>query len=76
MEIGTQVHIGAKPIQDGDAGPQIIFGFTSANFSHAVYLDAPMDPADAVRAADAFYKGFLEAAGASVKAWNEAKETK
>lgn len=68
-----QLHIMAKPIEAHDVVPQVIIGFTSAGFSQAVYLNAPMDPADAVRTADALYKGFLEAAGAAVKEWNDAQ---
>lgn len=68
-----QLHIMAKPIEAHDVAPQIIIGFTSAGFSQAVYLNAPLDPADAVRTADAMYKGVLEAAGAAVKEWNNAQ---
>lgn len=64
-----QVHMMPKPIADGDTGPQVVIGFTNEKFSHAVYLDAPQNAADAVQVADAFYKGYLEAAGAAVKAW-------
>ena len=74
MDNSIQVHIAAKPIMDGDQGPQVVFGFTHLNFSQAVYLAAPMSPPDAVRAADAFYKGYLEACAAAVKEWTDAQE--
>lgn len=67
----VEIHIGPKPIADGDKGPQIIIGFTSESFSQAVFLDAPKDPQDAVKAADALYKGYLEACGFAVQHWNE-----
>lgn len=72
MNHEIQLHISEKPIADGDTGPQVVFGFTHPAFSQAVFLDAPMNAGDAVQAADALYKGFLEAAGAAVKAWKEA----
>lgn len=68
-----QLHIMAKPIDPNDVVPQVIIGFSSAGFSQAVYLNAPMDPADAVRTADALYQAFLKAAGAAVKEWNDAQ---
>lgn len=71
MSIDVQFHISEKPIVDGDKGPKIIFGFSSHAFSQAVFIDAPEDAGTAVQAADALYKGFLEACGAAVKAWKE-----
>jgi hypothetical protein len=65
-----QIHIGPKPTAEGDKGPQIIIGFTSESFSQAVFLDAPSDPQDAVKAADALYKGYLDACATAVKEWN------
>lgn len=67
--MSMNLHLSEKPIAEGDTGPQIIFGFTSEQFSQAVYLDASLNAADAVQAADALYKGYLEACGAAVKAW-------
>ena len=69
MEI--QTHIGPKPIAEGDTGPQFMIGFTSEQFSQCVFLDAPVDPQNAVKIADAFYKGILEACGAAVTEWNK-----
>ena len=66
-----QVHISEKPYQDGDKGPQVIFGFTNPAFSQAVYLDAAIEPAEAVRQADQIHEAYLRACGAAVKAWKE-----
>lgn len=71
MSDNIQVHISVKPIASGDKGPQVIFGFTHAAFSQAVFLDAPQDALDAVKVADALYKGYLEAAGTAVKEWHD-----
>ena len=70
----VQFHISPKPIGPGDTGPQVILGFSSVAFSQAVFLDAPVNAGDAVQVADALYKGFLESAGAAVKAWKDAQE--
>lgn len=67
----VQVHITAAPILDGDTQPRIIFGFAGSTFSQCVFLEAPFDPTTAMQNADAFYKAYLEACGAAVKAWNQ-----
>jgi len=69
MSEDVQVHISEKPYVEGDNGPQVIFGFTHKSFSQAVFLDAPIEPAEAMRIADTMYEAFLKACGAAVKDW-------
>lgn len=71
MSEGIQIHISEKPVAEGDKGPQIIIGYSNSQFSQAVFLDAPTDPKDAVRFADALYQSILTACGNATKAWNE-----
>lgn len=66
-----QIHLGPKPQNADDSGPQVIIGFTSEQFSQAVFLDVSQDPQEAVKVADALYHGYLKAAGEAVKTWKE-----
>lgn len=70
MSNSVQVHIHAAPYSP-DIPPTIIMGFAGAEFSQAVFLTAPTDPAEAARNADVLFKAYLEACAAATKDWQE-----
>lgn len=54
----------------------VVIGFSSGEFSQAVYIEVPDDPQLCIAYADQLYKSFIEASAAAVTAKKNARAVK
>lgn len=70
----TATHLTVAPLPGADK-PTIVIGFSSDEFSQAVYFQVSDDVQETVKFADMFYKAILEAAATAYKEYKHAEST-